>query len=238
MNSASERSKALRPRDAATLIILRGKGRDTQVLMGQRHAGHKFMPNKFVFPGGRVDPADCRYRPARDLHPQVAEKLLKAMRRQPSPARARGLAMAAVRETFEETGLIIGDPIDGHPVSRSQGWRAFAETGHVPRLDGLRYLARAITPPGRPRRFDTRFLVVAADQVRNIDDPVVTGSEELLQPHWLTIPDALTLDLPRITTIVLGQLRDLVTESQSVLATDAPVPFQYMLGKSWRHEVL
>ncbi len=238
MSELVKQAKALRPKDAATLIILRGKGLQTQVLMGQRHAGHEFMPNKFVFPGGRVDLGDCRYRPARDLHPQVASKLLKDMRRRPSAARARGLAMAAVRETFEETGLIIGQPIDGHPLSRSRGWRQFADTGHVPTLDGLRYLSRAITPPGRPRRFDTRFLVISAKHVQNIDDPVETGSEELLRPHWFPISEAMTLDLPRITTIVLRRLSDLVETSDGELAVDAPVPFQYMLGSSWRHEIL
>ena len=103
----SPAARALRPRDAATLIMLRGNGSGTKVLMGKRHAGHKFLPNKFVFPGGRVDFADCRHPPASDLHPKVADKLLTKMRGRPSAGRARGLAMAAVRETFEETGRLV-----------------------------------------------------------------------------------------------------------------------------------
>jgi 8-oxo-dGTP pyrophosphatase MutT (NUDIX family) len=79
--------------------------------MGRRHSNHAFLPGKYVFPGGRVDTADCRLRPAADLDPAVAEKLMVKMRGRPSLARARGLAMAAVRETFEEVGLIVGtDP--------------------------------------------------------------------------------------------------------------------------------
>src|SRR5512132_1324635 len=102
-------SRALRPRDAATLIIVRRDGMATpRVLMGKRHASHAFMPNKYVFPGGRLDAADCRVRPSKDLHPATLAKLLARMRGKPTEARARGLAHAAVRETWEETGLLFG----------------------------------------------------------------------------------------------------------------------------------
>ncbi len=232
----SDIAKALRPRDAATLIILRGKGQATQVLMGKRHAGHKFMPNKFVFPGGRVDFADCRYSPARDLHPRVARKLTVKMRGRPSPGRARGLAMAAVRETFEETGLIIGEPVESPSPSRAHGWQEFTKTGFAPSLDGLLYFARAITPPGRPRRFDTRFLVIWEDHVCNIDNPV-TSSEELLDPHWFTIDQAQELDLPWITTHILQRLQKALRDPQQ-LAPGAPVSFQRMVGNNWHYETL
>ncbi len=230
-------SEAQRPRDAATLIILRGKGDATQVLMGKRHAGHKFMPNKFVFPGGRVDFADCRHLPARDLEPEVARKLIIKMRGRPSPGRARGLAMAAVRETFEETGLIIGEPSSTKVSSRAAGWREFARTGYAPSLHGLRYFARAITPPRRPRRFDTRFLLISEKHVCNINDPVATGSDELLGLHWLTIDRALVLDLPWITTKILQRLANALCKPEQ-LAPGAPVIFQRMIGKTWHCEIV
>ena len=94
--------RAVRPRDAATLILVRRDGTEPKILMGKRSAGHAFMPNKFVFPGGKVDAADSRLRPPGDLHPQVLARLMKGC----SQSRARGLAMAAIRETYEETGLI------------------------------------------------------------------------------------------------------------------------------------
>ena len=78
--------------------------------MGRRHERHSFMPGKFVFPGGAVDEADARVRPAVDLEPSTLAKLMLRMRGRPSARRARALAMAAVRETFEETGLILGRP--------------------------------------------------------------------------------------------------------------------------------
>ena len=235
--SSHSPAKALRPRDAATLIILRGKGAGTQVLMGKRHGNHKFMPNKYVFPGGRVDFADCRHLPARDLHPKVADKLLAKMRGRPTLGRARGLAMAAVRETFEETGFIIGDQTGSPVASRAQAWQAFVNTGYRPRLDGLRLFARAITPPGRPRRFDTRFFTVSADQVCNIEAPVTPDTDELLDPYWLTIEEALQLDLPWITTQILDRLATAVAKPGK-LAPGAPVTFQRMVGKNWHYETI
>ena len=169
-----------------------------RVLMGKRHADHAFMPNKFVFPGGRLDPADCRIEPIGDLDPAVRDKLLARMRGPATPTRARGLAMAAVRETFEEVGIIIGRAAgEPRPSSRSPAWRAFLDTGHRPDLSGMRLFARAITPPGRPRRFDTRFFIAEAGAAVNLDEPVRAASEELLDPYWVTIEEARALDLPR-----------------------------------------
>src|SRR5262245_23134114 len=98
---------AQRPRDAATMIGIRHDDNEPRVLLGQRHAAHTFMPDKFVFPGGRLDAGDCRVSARHDLHPDVLAKLLIRMRSRASPSRARGLAIAAVRETFEETGLLF-----------------------------------------------------------------------------------------------------------------------------------
>ena len=70
---------------------------------------------------------------------------------------ARALALAAIRETFEETGLAIGVPDHGAPGKPPPGaWSRFAATGVTPALDAIDFLAGAITPPGRPRRFDAR----------------------------------------------------------------------------------
>jgi 8-oxo-dGTP pyrophosphatase MutT (NUDIX family) len=231
------RSRLLRPRDSATIIIVRRDGPMPRVLMGKRHAGHAFMPNKYVFPGGRVDAADCRLGAARDLHPKVAEKLLARMRGQPSLARARGLAMAAVRETFEEVGMIVGLRHDGAARSRSAPWRAFLETGYSPDLAGLRLFARAITPPGRPRRFDSRFFVLDAENVANRDHPLRTASNELLDPYWVTFGETRDLDLPSITRDVLKRL-ERALENEDALAPGAPLSFQYFRHGKWWAETL
>ena len=227
----------LRPHDAATLIILRRDGTEPRLLMGKRHRDHKFMPGKFVFPGGRVDAADCRVVPGRDLDRPVADKLLVKMRRGASPNRARGMAMAAVRETFEETGLITGIRHDGTAKTRSPQWRKFHATGYAPDLSGLRYFARAVTPPGRPRRFDARFFVAGAECLANCDAPVTTASDELLELYWFTFDEAFGLDLPWITSEILRRLRKAI-ETAHGLSAGAPVTYQYMRGNQWHYETI
>ena len=113
--------RAVRPRDAATLIVVRRNGPQPTILMGKRAASHKFMPNKYVFPGGRVDVGDGRIRPPCDLHPAVLQRLAQDC----SESRARALALAAIRETFEETGLILGEPDTPTLRTRSPPWRQF-----------------------------------------------------------------------------------------------------------------
>lgn len=232
-------SRALRPRDAATLIIVRRDGMATpRVLMGKRHASHAFMPNKFVFPGGRLDPADCRIEPIADLDPAVRDKLLARMRGPATPTRARGLAMAAVRETFEEVGIVIGRPsAEARPSSRSPAWQAFLDTGYRPDLSGMRLFARAITPPGRPRRFDTRFFIAEASAAVNADEPVRAASEELLDPYWVTIEEARALDLPSITREILRRL-DEALAAPKPFDPAVPISFQYWRGRSWHYDTI
>jgi len=228
---------ALRPRDAATLVIVRRDSKLPRVLMGRRHADHAFMPGKYVFPGGRLDAADCRLKPAADLDPRVADKLLQRMRGHPSPSRARGLAMAAVRETFEEVGLLVARRQNGHLASRNPAWKRFLATGHAPDLSGLTYFARAITPPGRPRRFDTRFFVLDAGAVANIDRPVTTASDEMLDINWVTFAEAHRLDLPNITKEILGRIAAAL-DSPAGIAPGGPVSFRHLIGKTWREDIL
>src|SRR5947208_1387363 len=85
-------SAYVRPKDAATLILVDRAGSVPKVLLGKRHHGHKFMPGKFVFPGGRVDPADQRMPVAQELDPHAQVHLMKRLQR-PSVAKARALAL-------------------------------------------------------------------------------------------------------------------------------------------------
>ncbi|MCX7357287.1 MAG: NUDIX hydrolase [Alphaproteobacteria bacterium] len=175
----ADKPKATRPRDAATLILVRG-GRE--VMMGQRSKGHVFMPDKWVFPGGRVDPGDARAKAATELTAET-EALLKKGTISRRPVRA--FALAATRETLEETGLSVGG---------SSG----------PELDKLSFVARAITPPYRPRRFDARFFMADAEAVLADDKPA--EGEELLHVRWFSLADANALDLPSITRFVLKEV--------------------------------
>ena len=187
-------------RDAATLIILRRSGDRAEVLMGERSRGHVFFPEHYVFPGGRVDRADGYVPAARDLRPEVMDRLSSAA----TPHRARAIALAAVRETFEEAGLIVGEPHGGAVPSRVRGdWHAFFKAGYAPALDGLTYVHRAVTPPGRPRRFNARFFVVDAEHGTG---GLGEGSGELLKLHWFAVAEARKLKIRPITAMVLEEI--------------------------------
>nr|WP_321979993.1 NUDIX domain-containing protein [uncultured Cohaesibacter sp.] len=220
----------VRPKDAATLIILDHDHDTPKILMGRRHMRHRFMPGKFVFPGGRLDAAD-RYVPcADDLPTGVMEKLRCGARNGSSDRRMRGLAVCAIRETYEEAGLFIATKADTAKL-KGEDWNAFKDRKLLPKLSPLRLIGRAITPPGRTRRFDTRFFAVDA---KHIEDRVAEGtgpSGELEDLHWLTISDAHDLDLPRITKEILHELEERL-KMDPELAPQSPTPFFFMRGKS------
>jgi 8-oxo-dGTP pyrophosphatase MutT (NUDIX family) len=204
---------AVRPRDAATLIVVRRDGPEPRVLMGRRSRGHDFMPGKWVFPGGRVDPADARAPCATELEPAVLAKLALTVPAR-RPALARALALAAVRETFEEVGLLLARPGPTRPGAGP--WRPFLAQGALPDLAALRFVARAITPPYRPKRFDARFFMADAEALVSLERAPDCG--ELDEIAWVDLPEALALDLPNITRFVLG---DLV---QRLNDPDRPIP--------------
>jgi 8-oxo-dGTP pyrophosphatase MutT (NUDIX family) len=212
----------VRPRDAATLVIVDRTSRKPKVLMGRRHPGHRFMPGKFVFPGGRVEPGDRRM-PAYGALDGVTEARLLAGVQRPSAQRARALAMAAIRETYEETGLMLGSDDLGPPdVSIEGPWADFVTQGVFPQLDGIRFIARAITPPRRPKRFDTRFFMAEAAIISRRMDGFVGESTELIELAWVGIREAKALDIPSITGVILEELEAFLAAGMPL---HRPVPF-------------
>lgn len=196
----------LRPRDAATLIVLDRTGPEPRVLMGKRHDSHKFMPGKFVFPGGRIEPGDRRMLAAGMLDDRT-DAALSARVVRPTSSRNRALALAAIRETYEETGVMLGSADYGAPEIEIDGpWRAFVEAGVFPELDMLQFVARAITPPRRPKRFDTRFFAVDREMVAREEPGFVGPDSELTELVWVPLSQARGLDLPTITHVVLDEL--------------------------------
>src|SRR5947199_4835212 len=210
----------LRPKDAATIILIDRSSAEPKVLMGRRHHGHKFMPSKFVFPGGRVDVSD-RYVPVvGELDPRVEARLMQRLRR-PSRIRARVLAVAAIREAFEETGILLGTRVAA-PPKFPDGWNAFADAGVQPSLDELHFIARAITPPRRPRRFDTRFFAADARAIAHRVEGIIGPDAELVELVWVPIAAAKKLDLPTITEVVL---RELEARMEAGFGHELPVPY-------------
>ena len=174
MNDVVERPQAkpviVRPRDAASLILLRGSGRSLELLAGRRPSHVKFMPGVYVFPGGAID--------REDRQPWRVESGAEAL-----PSRLQCCARAALRETWEEVGVLVGRrraaapaPIPGlRPIEA-----AYAERAVEAAFDTLVYVGRAITPTQVFRRFNTRFFVADGEHV--FGDPA--ASEELEDVGW------------------------------------------------------
>ncbi|MBZ0129279.1 MAG: NUDIX hydrolase [Rhodobacteraceae bacterium] len=192
-------------RNAATVVLLRDRETTPKILMGQRGAKAAFMPNKFVFPGGALDKTDADVPLARVLQPQCMERL----RMDADPRLAEPLILAAIREVWEETGLLLGEASDKAAAMADKvpaDWRNFFAHGVLPSGAGMRFVFRAVTPPGRPRRFDARFFVVDADRVVSHLDDFSEACEELSHLQWIPLAEARGFDLPFITEVVLAEI--------------------------------
>jgi len=193
-------------RPAATTVLLRRSPQGPQVLMGQRGASATFMPSKYVFPGGGVDAGDHRpLAPGLLADPCIARLGQHLPDPAPSPA---ALAAAALRELQEETGLTLAPAPGPAPA--------------------LRFVFRAITPPGRSRRFDARFFLIEADRIAGDPEDFSAASDELSHLHWIGTGEARALDLPFITEVVLAEITALAAghpdEGVPFFDNSGPVP--------------
>jgi len=222
------------PRDAATIMLIDRSGSKPKVLLGRRHASHKFLPGKFVFPGGRIEPLDKSMPAVSELHPDVEKKLLTHVKDLGSDF-PRAITLAAVRELAEETGLLLG--VQGKEPLRTPGeiWEEFGKACIYPDLGNMHFIARAITPPRRPRRFDTRFFTADASAIAHRIEGVVGPDSELVELVWVPIEEATHLDMPTITGIVLEELAARVAAG---MHHDLPVPFYFMVDKQFFRELL
>ncbi len=182
-------------RPAASLLVLREAASGPEVLMGLRGAGHKFMPNRLVFPGGAVDPGDHGAPVARPLPIGVLTRLQLSA----TPELAAALAAAAARELEEETALTLGAPPD---------------------LGGFDYICRAVTPEASPMRFDARFFVVDASAVSGD----IAGSGELEDLRYFSVAEALALDLAFATRSVMERLQIWRTMTPQARLAETRVP--------------
>jgi 8-oxo-dGTP pyrophosphatase MutT (NUDIX family) len=201
----SPRPKTVRARHAASLLVWREAGDATEILMGMRGARHRFMPNRLVFPGGAVDRADLSAPSATGLSARTEA----ALHRNANTKFARALGVAAARELLEETGLSLGTP---------------------PALDGLDYLARAVTPTDSPIRFNARFFCIHASRVTG----TIGGDGELDNLRFYDMAEALALDLAAPTRRMLEQLRAWLTMSE--VDRDARTHVRVLKDRGWKME--
>ncbi len=187
------------PVDAASVLLLRDSDAGLQVLLMRRAQASKVLGGAYVFPGGKLDAEDH----ASDALRHLSEPAIRLRERlhEPDlePDRAAGLFMAALREAFEECGVLAGQDSLGPALARQlralvgqRGWhQSLQQTGQALRTEDLLPWSRWITPRQPAvtnKRFDTRFFVarVCDDQVARHDDFETTDSV------WLTPVQALT----------------------------------------------
>ncbi|MEZ5685286.1 MAG: NUDIX hydrolase [Paracoccaceae bacterium] len=195
-----------RLRDAASLIVLRHDAPEgPAVLMGQRGEGAAFMPSKYVFPGGALDAADWQVPLAAPLADTCARRLAVDAPDGIGPA----LAAAAIRELWEETGLILGQP-GAWPGPAPEDWTGMAALGYRPAATPLRFVFRAITPKGRPRRFDARFFLADVSEIAGDPDDFSRACDELSHLHWVPLTQARRLNLPFITEVILTEVQAMI----------------------------
>jgi 8-oxo-dGTP pyrophosphatase MutT (NUDIX family) len=224
-----------RPKDAATLILVDRSSATPKVLVGKRHDKVVFMPGKFVFPGGRVDKSDNRVPVAASIPTELEQSLLKGSPKI-TASRAKSLAVAAIREACEETGLCLGRRADGSAPKFEGPWKPFSDAGLLPDPSGLFLIARAITPPGRVRRFDTRFFTADASAITHRVEGVIHPDAELVELVWVEIGSKPLADLHPMTKSVLGELERRLASGP--LRHDAPVPFFHFYGGKMHKDVL
>ena len=224
-----------RPVDAATLILVDRAGTIPKVLVGKRHDKVVFMPGKFVFPGGRVDKTDNRIPVAAPISQELEANLMKGSPKTPL-ARARALAIAAIREACEETGLCLGRRCEGTAPKFEGVWQPFSDAGLLPDPSGLFLIARAITPPGRVRRFDTRFFTADASAIAHRVEGVIHADAELVELVWVELGSKPLADLHPMTKNVLGELEKRLAAGP--LSHDAAVPFFHFYGGKMHKDVL
>ena len=193
--AGAARPRVVRPRDAASLILLRGEGDDLEVLVGRRSLSARFMPGVYVFPGGAIDPPD---RVAWTIE-SGAERL---------PPRLVGAARAAIRETWEEVGVLIGRPAgtaSGATAAKTPAKapieHAYRERGLTATLDQLTYVGRAITPSHSFRRFNTRFFL--GDGSLAFGEPA--ASPELEDARWCRLEQSMLDGFRDVTRFMLAR---------------------------------
>jgi 8-oxo-dGTP pyrophosphatase MutT (NUDIX family) len=218
--------------DAASIVLIDGVGTGARILMGLRQPDNIFLPNQWVFPGGRVEASDravvCQDR----LAPDDEVALMHGLAADTEASWATTVALAAIRELFEETGVALGLAAAGDDML-GDVWPEFRARRLRPHLAPLTMIARAITPPGRPRRYDTRFFIANRNDTHG--DPG-QGDGEFADLRWFTLGEARELDLPTITRIILGDVEARLMNPYE--AARSGVPFYYEQDGLFRRDLI
>ncbi len=218
--------------DAASIVLIDTSTSAPRLLMGLRQPDNIFLPNKWVFPGGRVEASDRQIVCMDRLTPNDVAALMHGMPDETSPSWAVTVALAAIRELCEETGVALGLAAhDGDALD--DVWPGFRARRLRPHLASLTMVARAITPPGRPRRYDTRFFL--ANRHDTFGEPG-EGDGEFADLRWVTLQDARDLDLPSVTRLILGDVEAHLENPMG--SARGGIPFYYEQDGRFRRDLI
>ncbi|MEC9247894.1 MAG: NUDIX hydrolase [Pseudomonadota bacterium] len=199
MNSTTKRKPAKTVSNAASLVIHRTKNGKSEILMGRRGNKARFKPGVYVFPGGMVEPADGKAKPKKRLNAKHKRYMAVGM----SNYGANMLAMTAVREAYEEVGLILGSKGDVGQVNQ-KSWQAFKTMGLSPDLSKLDYLGRAITPSFQPIRFHARFFSVPFEDLEG----KIAGDGVLEDVRWINVNKYNDFEMMKVQHMIIETLKE------------------------------
>jgi 8-oxo-dGTP pyrophosphatase MutT (NUDIX family) len=224
ISASDQKLPLLRPKDAASIVLYDLSQGETRFLFGKRRADLKFMPGQYVFPGGRRERSDARISTATQLGAVDQKRLEAGLLTGPNHNRTHALAVAGIREFFEETGMMLGNP------------NAKAALGFDPDLASLNFFARAITPPGNVRRFDTRFFIAPLAAIKHTL-PKGAPDPEFDELRWASQSETNALILPDITRTILACALDwLSIRPQERLSLAVPT-FRMRYGRFIREDI-
>ncbi len=237
------------PRDAATVILLRDEPDGFSVFMVRRHAKSGFMAGAYVFPGGVLDPEDATPALLARARGCSMGEAARALGEAASGTRALALYVAALRETFEEAGVLLGR---GDRVTDLEDARRRLLAGELSfeallerldwelAVDALTPLSRWVTPEVEPRRYDARFFIARAPDAQRAEHDRI----EVTAGEWLRPADALQrggrgeIQLPPPTLRTLENLAPFTTVDAVIAeASRRPPPLVRpvlrTMGDSW-----
>ncbi|MEC8562116.1 MAG: hypothetical protein VXY22_05970 [Pseudomonadota bacterium] len=191
--------KVIRPIDAASLVVYKEKKGRVQVLMGRRGNSAKFQPGYYVFPGGVKE----RWDNSTNFINHLDKKSIKDMGVSNNQSKAHALAMTAIREAYEEVGLVFGIQTYKTQKIFNKNWRFFHENNIYPDLGALEYLGRAITPHYLPIRYHARFFSIAFEHHFCTEE--VDGELEDIQ--WVDLSDPYKIKMMGVQKMILEILK-------------------------------
>ena len=223
-----QNTKIAKPRDASSLVILKKTNSEVKVLLGKRSNKTRFMPGAWVFPGGVVDKSDYKIKITTSINPKIISRLIVSN----NFNNANALALAAIRETAEETGLFLGKPSKNinNNLNEENGINIMGKVGLIPDLSKLSYLGRAITPTFSPIRFHARFFLADAKHLYG----KIKTTNELVEIDWITLKKATKLPMADVTEFMINELLSFNGNISMIkkMLNNRPM-FTWKNGKQW-----